>query len=126
VSWRAHDDVGIVTQEIWLSTDGGETYAQLVGDPYRRSQRYALRLPLSSAATDARVKIIARDGSVQRGELTSESFRIAARQVRIPAGAEGSRGYARITQGVARASAAAHGSKARDARERRCSERYLR
>src|SRR6185369_15473838 len=80
VSWRAHDDVDIVTQEIWLSTDDGASYTQLVGDVPGNRNHSSVRLPLDAASPDARIKIVARDASVQRGELVSESFRIALRQ----------------------------------------------
>src|SRR5581483_11835162 len=84
VAWRAHDDEGVVTQEIWLSTDDGETWKELVGDVPGDRSRFSLRLPTDSATPNARIKVVARDASVQRGELTSPSFRILARDLRLP------------------------------------------
>jgi hypothetical protein len=85
VAWHAHDDGGIITQEIWLSTDDGATYQQIVGDlpPERTSHRFVV--PPGSASAHARIKVVARDASVQRGERVSDAFRIEVpHAVRLP------------------------------------------
>lgn len=85
VAWSAHDDVGVVTQEIWLSTDDGGTWQQIVGDLPGDRTRHRFLVPMGSATATARIKVVARDASVQRGEKISEPFRIAAaRPVRLP------------------------------------------
>ena len=84
VSWRAADDVKVVTQEIWLSTDDGSTWRQLVGDVPGQRSAFTVPIPIDAATEVARIKVVARDGSVQRGENVSEPFRIQPRAVRLP------------------------------------------
>ncbi len=85
VDWTARDDGGVVTQEIWLSTDDGATWQQLVGDVPGARSRTRVELPAGTESTRARVKVVARDASVQRGELVSEPFRIVPpKRTRIP------------------------------------------
>jgi len=85
VSWTARDDGGIVTQELWLSTDDGVTWEQIVGDVPGDSARFRWRIPPRTSTTKARLKVVARDASVQSGELVSDRFRIVtARPTRLP------------------------------------------
>lgn len=80
VRWSAHDDVEVVTQEVWLTTDDGTTWQQLVGDVPGERASFRWRVPARIASPSARLKVVARDASVQRGELESAPFRI----VRVP------------------------------------------
>jgi hypothetical protein len=85
VSWRASDDLGVVTQEIWLSTDDGATWQQIVGDLPGERTRLRFVVPVGSASEHARIKVVARDASVQRGERASEAFRITTpRPLKLP------------------------------------------
>jgi hypothetical protein len=85
VAWQAHDDGGIITQEIWLSTDDGATYQQIVGDLPPERTRHRFVVPAGSASAQARIKVVVRDASVQRGERVSSAFRIdAPHPVRLP------------------------------------------
>jgi hypothetical protein len=76
VSWAAHDDGGIVTQELWFSTDDGATWQEIVGDVPGDKSRYHWIVPARTKGGTAIVKVVARDASVQRGELVSAPFRI--------------------------------------------------
>ncbi|MBY0275481.1 hypothetical protein K2Z84_09070 [Candidatus Binatia bacterium] len=85
VAWRAHDDGRIVTQEIWLSTDDGTTFTQIVGDVPGGRTRHRFLVPIGISSTSARLKIVARDASVQRGERVSAPFRIEVpRPIKLP------------------------------------------
>jgi hypothetical protein len=85
VTWRAHDDGRLVTQEIWLSTDDGATYRQIVGDVPGERTRFRFLVPAGTTSTRARVKVVARDASVQRAERVSGAFRIETpRPLRLP------------------------------------------
>lgn len=85
VAWRTHDDQRVMTQEIWLSTDDGATYRQIVGDVPGERTRFRFLVPAGTSGARARIKIVARDASVQRGERVSEAFRIEApRPLRLP------------------------------------------
>jgi hypothetical protein len=76
VSWTAHDDVGVVTQEVWYSTDDGATWQEIVGDVPGDKHTYRWMVPARAPGGKALVKVVARDASVQRGELISPAFRI--------------------------------------------------
>ena len=85
VRWRAHDDQRVVTQEVWLSTDDGATWQQVVGDVPGDRTRHRFLVPTGIATASARVKVVARDATVQRGERVSEPFRIEPpRPLRLP------------------------------------------
>ncbi|MBM4246835.1 MAG: hypothetical protein FJ148_24090 [Deltaproteobacteria bacterium] len=85
VRWRAHDDERVVTQEVWLSADDGATWKQIVGDVPGDRTHHRFLVPLGAASRRARVKVVARDASVQRGERVSEAFRIEVpRPPRLP------------------------------------------
>ena len=85
VAWRARDDLRVVTQELWLSTDDGATWAQIAGDVPGDRTRYRFLVPTDATTAHARIRVVARDGSVQRAERTSDAFRIEApRPLRLP------------------------------------------
>jgi len=85
IRWAAHDDAGIVTQELWFSIDDGATWQQIVGDAPGDRFSFRWRVPPRTSTTKARIKVVARDASVQRGELVSERFRIVSAHVtRLP------------------------------------------
>lgn len=78
VRWAAHDDAGVVTQEVWYSLDDGASWKQIVGDVPGGTQRFRWKIPPRISTTKARIKVVARDASVQRAELVSEPFRIVS------------------------------------------------
>lgn len=94
VAWRAHDDVRVVTQEIWLSTDDGTTWQLIAGDVPGDRSRYRFLVPTAATSPHARIRVVARDGSVQRGERVSGAFRIEApRPIRLPTRATTAAGH---------------------------------
>jgi hypothetical protein len=76
VSWSAHDDTGIVTQEVWASSDGGNTWKEIVGDVPGDKSRFRWMVPPTFPPGQTLIKVVARDGSVQHGELVSAPFRV--------------------------------------------------
>jgi hypothetical protein len=76
VSWAAHDDGGVITQEVWYSTDDGATWTEIVGDVPGDKSTYRWFVPERTHGGMALIKVVARDASVQRGELVSAPFRI--------------------------------------------------
>ncbi|MDG2303486.1 MAG: lysyl oxidase family protein [Candidatus Binatia bacterium] len=77
IQWSAKDDVAIISQEVWFSLDDGETWEQLVGDLEGDQRWYVWTIPPGAATARARVRVVARDGEVQRGEQTSAPFRVS-------------------------------------------------
>jgi hypothetical protein len=75
VRWAAHDDVGVVTQEVWYSVDDGASWTEIVGDVPGDKQQFRWIVPAGLPAGNALIKVVARDASVQRGELVA-SFRV--------------------------------------------------
>ncbi|MEW6271252.1 MAG: lysyl oxidase family protein [Thermodesulfobacteriota bacterium] len=84
VRWSARDDVGVVTQEVWLSTDDGRTFRQVVGDLPGDRSSFAFVVPPHVSTPRARIKVVARDASAQKGELTSARFRIVPAELALP------------------------------------------
>jgi hypothetical protein len=83
VAWSARDDAEVVTQEVWLSTDDGETFRQIVGDLPGDRTSFRFVIPPHVATQRARIKVVARDGEAQKGELVSERFRVARASLRL-------------------------------------------
>jgi hypothetical protein len=84
LSWAAHDDGGIVTQEVWYSTDGGATYKRIIGDLPGNQTSLVWPIPRYAASEDARIKVVARDATAQGGVLVSQPFRISLPHLRVP------------------------------------------
>ena len=76
ISWTASDDVGLGSEEVWLSLDGGATWKQLVGDVPPSRSYWNWNVPTDISSDDARIRVVARDKSAQRGELASGRFSI--------------------------------------------------
>ena len=83
VSWTASDDVGIATQEVWISLDDGTTWTQLVGDVPATRSSWTWNVPTDVASDRARLRVVARDGSAQPGEMTTGRFTIRRAPVRL-------------------------------------------
>src|SRR5262249_21097473 len=76
VAWTAHDDLGVITQEVWYSTDDGAHWTEIVGDVPGDKTRYRWIVPTRMLGDKLLIKVVARDASVQRGELVSPAFRV--------------------------------------------------
>ena len=83
VSWKALDDAGISSQEVWLSLDDGETWTQLVGDVAGNRSDWTWNVPADLASDRARLRVVARDGWAQAGDRTSERFTLRRRPTRL-------------------------------------------
>ena len=84
VTWSASDDVGLVTQEISYSTDDGATYRLIVGDLPGDVFHHVFQIPRDGASQQARVRVRARDGEVQKGEAISARLVVGRGRVRLP------------------------------------------
>jgi hypothetical protein len=83
IAWTASDDRAIATQEVWFSRDDGRTWRQLVGDLPGAKRSWTWQVPSDAATPVARIRIVARDFSVESGERTSERFSIVAPRGRL-------------------------------------------
>jgi hypothetical protein len=76
IAWSASDDGAIVSQEVWASRDDGETWEQLAGNLPGTARSFLWSVPLSAATERARIRVVARDASADKGEAVSARFRI--------------------------------------------------
>jgi hypothetical protein len=76
VAWSASDDGAIASQEVWLSRDDGAIWEQLAGNLPGAARSFYWSVPLSAVSDRARIKIVARDASADKGEAVSARFRI--------------------------------------------------
>jgi len=83
VSWTASGDVGIASQEVWVSLDDGATWTQLVGDVPANRSTWTWNVPTDLSTDRARLRVVARDGSAQPGYATSGRFTIRRAPVRL-------------------------------------------
>lgn len=83
VSWTASDDVGLGSQEVWLSLDDGGTWTQLVGDVPPNRFDWSWNVPTGITTDRARLRVVARDRSAQPGQATSGRFTIRRAPVRL-------------------------------------------
>ena len=72
ISWTASDNVGVVTTEVWLSTDSGATFSQ-IGATSAAEQRFCWNVPRGLFTTQARIRIVAQDAAGNRGEDDSDA-----------------------------------------------------
>lgn len=86
IQWSSSDDEGLVSQEVWFSPDDGDTWEQLVGDLDGDATWFAWTIPHGVTASRARVRVVARDREVQKGEAVSAPFRIRSVSNRVGGG----------------------------------------
>jgi hypothetical protein len=84
IAWTASDDRGIATLEIWFSGDDGATWTRLVGDVPGTRTSWTWQVPPHVASPAARIRVVARDFSVEAGERTSQRFTIVRPSGRMP------------------------------------------
>ncbi len=70
VTWRTSDNVGVVSQDIQVSSDGGSNYTTLQTGLAGNVQEFTLKIPTISERT--KVKIIARDAQNNVGSDDSD------------------------------------------------------
>ncbi len=74
LQWTSSDNIGVLAQEIRLSTDGGNTYPTVIATGLPGAQQsYTWNVPSNLASTTARIKVIATDASGNSGEDASDA-----------------------------------------------------
>jgi hypothetical protein len=79
ISWEASDDVGITSQDILLSNDGGQSFATVIAEGLPGSARdHSWAIPADfKKGKQYRVRVVARDASGKSGGDESDgNFRI--------------------------------------------------
>jgi len=76
VRWRAHVKHGVKLQDVWLSLDGGTTFALLSGGLVGKIHRYRFVIPPDAVSTQAVVKVVVWSNDLERGVATSKPFTI--------------------------------------------------
>jgi agmatine deiminase len=72
IRWSAHDDVGVTSIDISLSTDGGATFPFPVATGIENSGVYAWTVP-AHASSQCRIKVVAHDADGNSGEDMSNA-----------------------------------------------------
>ncbi len=73
ISWTATDNVGIASQDLLLSTDGGNTWASIVSGLSGTLTSYAWTVPVITNNQTARVRVIARDAACNASVDSSDA-----------------------------------------------------
>lgn len=76
ITWTASDDESITSQEVWYSLDDGATWEQIAGAIPGTERSFVWAVPLSAASDAARIRVVARDASADKGQAESGRFRI--------------------------------------------------
>jgi hypothetical protein len=76
ITWTASDDEAITSQEVWYSLDDGATWEQIAGAIPGNERSFVWPVPLSVASDAARIRVVARDASADKGQAESGRFRI--------------------------------------------------
>lgn len=89
VAWSASASGPIASQEVWVSRDDGASWEQVAGNIPGDARSFYWAVPSSAATDHARIKVVVRDASADKGEAVSARFRIK-RGVRLLASRPGS------------------------------------
>ena len=73
ISWTATDDMGIVSQDLQLSTDGGNNWTSIAPGLAGTVNSYAWTVPVITNNQTDRVRIIARDAACNAGVDSSDA-----------------------------------------------------
>ncbi|MBI3949103.1 MAG: PKD domain-containing protein [Acidobacteria bacterium] len=77
IRWNSSDNVGVVSQDILLSTDGGLNYQTAIASGLSGNQtQFLWSVPSNLATTQARVRVVARDAAGNVGQGDSGIFNI--------------------------------------------------
>lgn len=84
ITWMANDNVGIVSQDVLLSTDGGANFGTVIASGLGGTVRsFVFTVPMLNTGT-AQVRIVARDGAGNVGSDNSDAnFSIGVRPLII-------------------------------------------
>lgn len=73
ISWTASDDLGVTSQDILLSTDGGATFSPIVSGLAGSVNQYSWTVPLMINKQTARVRVVARDAACNASRDDTDS-----------------------------------------------------
>jgi hypothetical protein len=79
IAWVSSDNVGVTSQDLSLSTDGGQTFPITIASGLAASvQSFSFPIPQSLSTTQARLRLVVRDAAGNTGQSTTASnFTIA-------------------------------------------------
>jgi uncharacterized membrane protein len=85
IRWTSTDNVGVVSQDILLSVDGGATFNQVIVTGLAgTANSFVWNVPAGLNTSTARVRVVARDASGNMGSDTSDNnFTIGVRPILI-------------------------------------------
>jgi CSLREA domain-containing protein len=72
ITWRASDNVGVVSAEVLLSTDGGINFSR-IGSTRDNVQRFCWDVPRDLATDRARIRVVVRDAAGNAGQDDSDA-----------------------------------------------------
>jgi subtilase family serine protease len=83
IKWTSTDNISVVTQDIFLSTDGGDTFNQVITSGLAGNvNSFAWNVPAGLSNGTARIQVVARDAQGNVGKDASDNnFAIGARPV---------------------------------------------
>ncbi|HLG15148.1 MAG TPA: Ig-like domain-containing protein [Blastocatellia bacterium] len=73
ITWTASDNVGITSQNVYLSTNGGSTYTSIAGNLGGSVRQYTWTVPAMASTTSARIRVLARDLACNLGQDNSDA-----------------------------------------------------
>ncbi|MBN8723998.1 MAG: PD40 domain-containing protein [Acidobacteria bacterium] len=78
ISWMSNDNVGVVAQDLFLSTDGGMTFTTTLATGLSGStQSFNFAIPQTLETNQARLRLIVRDAAGNSSQaITANNFRI--------------------------------------------------
>ncbi|MBK7993975.1 MAG: hypothetical protein IPK14_11310 [Blastocatellia bacterium] len=78
ISWMSNDNVGVVAQDLSLSTDGGQTFTTTLATGLSGStQSFNFAIPQTLETNQARLRLIVRDAAGNSSQaITANNFRI--------------------------------------------------
>ncbi|MEW6212264.1 MAG: IPT/TIG domain-containing protein [Acidobacteriota bacterium] len=73
INWNAQDDVGVTSQDVWISTNGGATFSTVVAGLPGSVNQYDWTAPASIDNQSVRARVIARDAACNTSRDDSDS-----------------------------------------------------
>jgi len=82
IAWVSSDNVGVTSQDLSLSTDGGQTFPITIASGLAGStQNFSFPIPQSLSTTQARLRLVVRDVAGNVGQSTTANNFIIAQAV---------------------------------------------